>query len=79
MKWRNAETELWDFENNETTGVIIDPTLAADKYAVGVGLYEVTVDFCRKQWSIFSAHAIKINWQNIDNKLWIIRSILQKP
>ena len=48
MELRKVETELLDFANNATTGAIIDKTLASGDYATGIGLYEVTVDFCRK-------------------------------
>ena len=40
----DAETEIWDFinENNK----MVDPTLPDNKYVLGIGLYIVPFDFC---------------------------------
>jgi len=46
-KFRVVETEIWDFENGGYT--TIPPTLPSQYLIVGVGLYLVPDDFCRKQ------------------------------
>ena len=40
------DTEVWELENGNTK--IIEPTLPDDAYAVGIALYMVEKDFCKK-------------------------------
>ena len=40
----DAETEIWDFINENNR--VIDPTLPREMYAYGIGLYIVPFDFC---------------------------------
>ena len=43
----NLETETWNIIDGDTR--FIDPTLRRDNYQLGIGLYLVPEDFCRKQ------------------------------
>ena len=45
-------TEVWELENGKSK--IIEPTLPDNEYAVGIALYVVEKDFCKKWKSILS-------------------------
>ena len=40
----SVETEIWEF--NYGNKKVVDPTLPADDFAYGIGLYIVPFDFC---------------------------------
>ena len=42
----SAETEVWQLSNGDNQ--VINPTLPSNTYAVGIGIYAVDFDFCRK-------------------------------
>ena len=43
---RPLETEIWNFDNQSSK--IISPVLPDGQYAIGLGLYIVDSDFCKK-------------------------------
>ena len=42
-----VETEIWNFNNHNTT--LIDPALPSDDYKWGIGIYLVPTGFCNNQ------------------------------
>ena len=42
----SAETEVWQFPNGNNK--IINPTLGTNTYRIGIGIYPVDFDYCRK-------------------------------
>ena len=45
---RDIPTEVWNFNNGGNK--LIQPTLPNDKYYLGIGLYLVDANFCKKEW-----------------------------
>ena len=60
IEWKNLlqslfsplVTEVWELENSNNK--IIEPTLPNGHYGVGIALYVVEKDFCKKWYSITS-------------------------
>lgn len=46
-KFSVIETEIWNFNNNDTRTV--DPGLQKNRYGYGMGIYRVPTHFCRNQ------------------------------
>ena len=45
---RDVPTEVWNFNNGDNK--LIQPTLPGSKYCLGIGLYLVDANFCKKEW-----------------------------